>query len=261
MLESEGRHADLRRLAELRASEDQERSWLWAIRRGSEPTLAPADYSLAVRAMLGATVLSQPMVCGGCGSRVMDVQGRHALCCLGAETTIGHNRLRDVIAMGLAMADPGTVVEPLGLVPSMPQLRPADVLSRAGLEQGLMAGDIGITSPEAGGAGTDCVEAMALHKKEWYGDAVLAELQAQAITYQPLVVSCFGRRSRVLTTLLRDAALRASRTRDGPTAAALLRRWQRAVACEVWRRTAAMVRRCLPRPAAGPEGEEDGAWE
>ena len=190
----------------------------------------------------------------------MDVQGRHALCCLGAETTIGHNRLRDVIAMGLAMADPGTVIEPQGLVPTMPQLRPADVLSRAGLEQGLIAGDIGITSPEAGGAGTDCVEAMGLRKKEWY--AVLAELQAQAITYQPLVVSCFGRRSRVLTNLLRDAALRAAHTRDGPTAGALLRRWQRAVACEVWRRTAAMIRRCLPRPAAGAEdeaGDEEGA--
>ena len=125
-LESEGRHADLRRLAELRASEDQERSWLWAICRGSEPTISPADYSLAVRAMLGATVLIQPMVCNGCGVRVMDVQGRHALCCMGAATTIGHNRVRDVIAMGLAMADPGTVVEPLGLVPTRPELRPAD---------------------------------------------------------------------------------------------------------------------------------------
>ena len=92
-------------------------------------------------------MLIQLMVCNGCGVREMDVQGRHALCCMGAATTIGHNRVRDVIAMGLAMADPGTVVEPLGLVPTRPELRPADVLSRAGLEQGLVACDIGIAMP------------------------------------------------------------------------------------------------------------------
>ena len=249
-LAAEGRHADLRRLAELRDPEDQERSWLWAIRRGKETTLVSADYSLAVRAMLGASVLIQPMVCSGCGIRVLDVQGRHALCCMGAETTIGHNRVRDVVAMGLAMADPGTIVEPQGLVPSMPHIRPADVLSRAGQEQGLIACDIGIASPEAGGAGVDCVDSMARRKKDWYGDAVLDELHAQGIEYRPLVVSCYGRRSQVLTTLLRTAASRAARTRDGSSAGTLLPRWQRSVACEVWRRTAAMIRRCLPRPAA-----------
>ena len=256
-LEAEGRHADLRRLAELRQDEDQERSWLWAIRRGAEPTLTSADYALAVRAMLGASMLIEPMVCSGCGIHVMDVQGRHAMCCLGAATTIGHNRVRDVIAMGLAMADPGTVIEPMGLVPSRPSLRPGDVLSRAGREQGLIAGDIGIASPGAGGAGTDCVEAMRAQKLAWYGDEVLSELQAQGITYQPLIASCYGRRSRVLTDILRAAASRAARTRDGATAAGLLRRWQRAIACEIWRRTAAMVRRCLPRPSEVAAGGGD----
>jgi hypothetical protein len=245
-LQREGKHADLRRLAELRDGEDQERSWLWAIRRGVEPTMPPADYALAVRTMLGASVLIQPMVCGGCGKAVLDTQGRHALCCLGAATTIGHNRVRDVVAMGLACADPGTVIEPAGLVPSRPDLRPADVLSRAGLEQGLIAGDIGIASPEAGGAGQDCVEAMRRRKLAFYGDDVCGELQAQHITYTPLVVSCYGRRSRVLTELLRSAALRAARIRDGASGSALQRRWQRAIATEIWRRTAALVRRCLP---------------
>ena len=194
----------------------------------------------------------------------MDIQGRHALCCMGAATTIGHNRVRDVIAMGLAMADPGTVVEPLGLVPTRPELRPADVLSRAGLEHGLVACDSGIATPEAGGAGTDRVETMALRKRNWYGDVVLAELRAQDISYEPLVISCFGRRSRVLTNLLRAAALRAARTRDGSSATALLQRWHRSVACEVWRRTAAMIRRCLPRPGAAAaelDAREAAAWE
>ena len=47
-----------------------------------------------------------------------DLQGKHALCCTGCATTTGHNRVRDTIASGLAMADAGTVTEPLGLVPS-----------------------------------------------------------------------------------------------------------------------------------------------
>ena len=176
---------------------------------------------------------------------------------MGAATTVCHSRVRDVIAMGLAMADPGTVVEPLGPVPSRTNLRPADVLSRAGREQGLVAGDIGIASPEAGGTGTDCVEAMSLRKLAWYGDADLADLQGQGVTYTPLIASCYGRRSRVLSNLLRAAAMRAARTRDGATAAGLLRRWQRAIACEIWRRTAAMVRRCLPRPSEVAAGGGD----
>jgi hypothetical protein len=250
-LRERGRHHDLRRLAELQDKDNQERSWLWAIQQGQEPTLAAHDYALAVRSMLGATVLIQPVLCNGCGRHLLDVQGRHALCCMGSETTIGHNRIRDTVAMGLAMADPGTITEPLGLVPSRPELRPADILSRAGREDGLIACDIGVASPEAGGAGLDCLEAMRSRKLAHYGDAVLEELRAQHIVYVPLILSCYGRRSRVLSELLRAAASRAARTRDGAFAAALLAKWHRAIACEVWRRTAAMVRRCLPKPVVG----------
>ena len=160
----------------------------------------------------------------------------------------------------LAAADPGTVVEPLGLVPSKPDLRPADVLSRAGREQGLVAGDIGIASPEAGGAGLDCVEAMRLDKLAHYGDAVCAELQDQGIAYTPLIISAYGRRSRVLSELLRAAALRAARTRDGVSGALLLRRWHKAIATEIWRRVAAMVRRCLPHPASRDDVELAVQW-
>ena len=124
-----GNDSDIRRLEELRAGEDQDRSWLWSIRRGVEPSLEAADYALAVRAMLGASFLIEPMLCSGCGNHILDIQGRHALCCMGSATTIGHNCVRDVIATGLAVADPGTIVEPMGLVPSRPELRPAYVLS------------------------------------------------------------------------------------------------------------------------------------
>ena len=254
------RDSDIRRINELRASKDQERGWLWAIQRGSEATLEPADFALAVRTMLGADTLVHPMLCAGCGSRLLDVQAKHALCCMGAATTVGHNRIRDAVAMGLAVADPGTIVEPLGLVPSHPRMRPADILSRAGLEQGLLALDIGVASPEAGGAGDDCVAAMEGRKKAFYGEAVLAALHAEGITYTPLIISCYGRRSWVLSELLRADALRAARTRDGVSGKHVLRRWERAIACEVWRRAARMVRRCLPRlgDAFGNAAAESG---
>ena len=58
---------------------------------------------------------------------------------MGSATTTGHNRVRDTIAMGLAMADAGAVTEPLGLVPSTPGLRPADILD-AGKHGGRVSG-------------------------------------------------------------------------------------------------------------------------
>ena len=169
----------------------------------------------------------------------------------------GHNRARDTIAMGLALAGAGTVTEPLGLVPSAPNLRPADILTRESTVDGFLACDVGIASPEASCAGLDCVESMRVRKLEHYGERVLAELEEQNARYTPLILSCFGRRSSVQTSLLRAAAQQAARTRDGSSAESLVRRWEQAMAVEVWRRTATMVRRCLPRPGeVGP----DTAW-
>ena len=98
---------------------------------------------------------------------------------------------------------------------------------------------------------------MRARKREHCGERVLAELEEENVRYTPLILSCYGRRSTVLTSLLRAAAQQAARTRDGSSADSLLRRWELAVAVEVWRRTATMVRRCLPRPGeVGP----DTAW-
>ena len=83
------------------------------------------------------------------------------------------------------------------------------------------------------------------------------ELEEQNVRYTPLVLSCYGRRSTVLTSILRVAAQQAARTRDGSMAESLVRRRELAVAVEDWRRTAMMVRQCLPRPReVGP----DTAW-
>ena len=70
VLRSQGRWADVRRLRELRNVADQNRSWLWAIKSRAEPCLASHGYALAVRTMLGAPVLIDPVLCGGCGRHV-----------------------------------------------------------------------------------------------------------------------------------------------------------------------------------------------
>ena len=126
-------------------------------------------------------------------------------------TTTGHNRVRDTIAMGLAVAGAGTVTEPLGLVPSAPNLRPADILTRASPVDGFLSCDVGIALPEASGAGLDCVESMRVRKLEHCGERVLMEFEEQNVRYTPLILSCYGRRSTVLTSLLRAAAQQAAR--------------------------------------------------
>ena len=113
---------------------------------------------------------------------------------------------------------------------------------------GFLACDVEIASPEASGAGLDCMESMRVRKLEHHGERVVMELEEQNVRYTPPVLSCYGRRSSVLTALLRAASQQAE---------SLVRRWELAVAVEVWRRTAMMVRRCLPRPGeVGP----DTAW-
>ena len=61
VLRSQGRWEDVRRLRELRNVADQNRSWLWAIKSRAELCLASHDYTLAVRTMLGAPVLIDPV--------------------------------------------------------------------------------------------------------------------------------------------------------------------------------------------------------
>ena len=146
---------------------------------------------------------------GGCGRHVLDLQGKHALCCMGSATTTGHNRVRDTIAMGLVMADAGTGTEPPELVPSGPNLRPADTL-RASTVDGFLACDVGIASPEASGAGLDCVESMRARKLERCDERVLMEFEEENVRYTPLVLSCYGRRSSVLTSFSRAAARQAA---------------------------------------------------
>ena len=219
-LQRDNRQVDLARLAEL-CNPEQCRSWLWSINKAVDPCLEPRLYSVAVRLMLGVDFVSGDSSCGGCGKKILDAQASHATCCHGAAVTIGHNRIRDVLAMGFAVSDPATTIEPAGLVPSNPALRPADILTRSARESGYAAVDVGVASPHAAYAGDDCLDSMLLRKKDHYGDAVLDELSAEGISYTPALISCYGRRSTTLSSLLHSAALRAARVRGLACGAAI----------------------------------------
>ena len=93
---------------------------------------------------------------------------RHALCCSLAEATVGHNRVKEVIHAGCVVSDPGSCMEAVGFIGSRPELRPADILTRAAIPNRVAALDVGIKSPEAGGAGEDCAEVMVAEKLNYY---------------------------------------------------------------------------------------------
>ena len=120
-LQREQRQSDLARRSEL-CNPEQTRSWLWSINKAVDPCLEPRLYSVAVRLMLGAEFVSGGSLCGGCGKTILDSQASLATCCHSAAVTIGHHRIRDVLAMCFAVADPATVIELAGLVHSKPTL-------------------------------------------------------------------------------------------------------------------------------------------
>ena len=89
---------------------------------------------------------------------------------------------------------------------------------------------------------------MKQEKMRHYGP-YLEELERQSIKYVPIPFSCFGRRHADTTKIMTLAARLAAQYRGMPGHQALLRRWYRSVAAEVWRRAAKMVHMCLPQPS------------
>ena len=92
----------------------------------------------------------------------------HASCCATGEATRGHNAVREELHKSAKAADSSAVTEPLGLIPSAPTLRPADVFTSAAISGRLSALDVGICSPEAAAAGDDCTESMRQRKLNDY---------------------------------------------------------------------------------------------
>ena len=150
------------------------------------------------------------------------------------------NRVHMVAALG----DPETVSEPLGLIPSRPSLRPADILTSAATGS-LAALDVGVCSPEASGAGLDCCAAMYRRKRQTYAPFE-DELRQGGLRYQPLVWSCYGRAHveavDTLQGLARTAAWRLGISDWRP----MFHRARCAISVEIQKRIVAQVRRCMP---------------
>ena len=199
-----------------------------------------------MRVRLGAPLLLNSMLCGVCQKRVLDVKCTHALCCSLAESTIGHNRVKEVIHAGCSISDPGACMEAVGLVDSQPDLRPADILTRAAIPNRTAALDVGVKCPEAAGAGDDCAQAMVEQKLAYY-TAILPELERKGITYCPITFSAFGRRHGTTSKIMLEAASRAARFRGQLNSKQLMKIWCATVTTELWRRVAKMVKACLPK--------------
>ena len=160
--------------------------------------------------------------------------------------------MRDETLVLVHLADPAASVETVGLIPSAPALRPADSFTSAAIPGRLAALDIGVTSPDAAGAGDDCCDAMYRRKRADYA-AHSAELAAQDIVYKPLVWSTFGRAHPETDTILRSLAVVAARRRGLPDHALLLRRARAAIGVQLMTRAVRMLWACIPRAAAEEE--------
>jgi len=247
----EDRLADWQRLTDLRHP-NTDHTWLWSLNPAHGPCLDSEEVAAAVRLRLGADQVEQPVVCARCSRVPLLGACTHALCCAGGGETEGHNRVRDSVHALAVLADPSACLEPQGLVASRPWSRPADLLSyAAGPTGGCAAVDVGVACPHECGAGEDACAALVARKRRELGPAVSAELQAAGIEPLPAAWSCYGRAHPDADALLVRLARRAARRRGLPTAAGLLRRTRARIGVELWRRSVAILRACLP--AATPE--------
>ena len=241
---AEGREPDARRLREL-SHVDCNHEWLWP--RSSEigPVLTPVEHVTAVRLRLGCAGPAEPALCGFCGTSLIDASASHALLC--ANSVSGHNAVRNQLHAAACACDPCAEIEPLGLIPSHPTLRPADILTSAAFPGRSAALDVGVASPDAAGAGADCTEAMVLHKRGTYA-CHADELRRGGIAYHPVVWSAYGRPHpdaiRVMIAMSRNTA----RRRGADNYRGLARGLAARVTVELWRRAASMVLQCWPAP-------------
>ena len=179
---------------------------------------------------------------------------------LNAESTVGHNRVRDCVGLVCSYSDPATDLEVPGLCPQAPTLRPADVLTRALHHTQVVAADVGVRAPHAASAGLDPLGKMRIEKHQKY-EPHREDLAAQGIIYEPIIFSAYGRRHPQTTDMLKFAASRAARRRGWLKAGSLLKWWHRQLAAELWRRVARMVHSCMPRDQEmcnSNQDDEDG---
>ena len=222
---------------------------MWALASADAAVVPSAEFADAMLLRLGAPLIREPAPCARCGCN-LDLECRHALRCAPGSATRGHNRLRDTL-LGLAsLSDGAAVTEAIGLVPSAPALRPADVLTRAAFGR-LSALDVCIACPDAQGAGDDAANAAVLRKLGDY-EHVIPELSDEGVHYKPLAWTCWGRPHTDAKAAVRSMSLAAARRQGDVDADDLERRARGAIGVQVWRRAAQMVAACLPRKNPDP---------
>ena len=258
---AQGRSAEVKRLDEL-GDPSVNNHWMWRLSRQQGPILDDDLYITALRARLGAEQLEVDTVCGYCGSAFLDRFAIHPSCCAGGESTRGHYEVRDAM-LGLAQcADAAAETEVVGLCPRAPELRPADILTSGAAAGWMSAIDVGIASPHARQAGTDCVQTMHNKKQDFYANH-MADLEHQGIKYVPAVFSTYGRERPATSRCLEFMARRAARKQGLRDHYDILRRARGDIGLAIAARYARMIRACFPRSLQGSqallhgEGGED----
>merc|ERR1739836_5396 len=92
---AEGKTNDIVRLTEIR-KRGQDHTWVQRLPNSKNPALTPVEWLTAVRIRQGVWLVREPITCSECGG-VMDPQGVHCTCCAQAESTRGHNDLRNQV--------------------------------------------------------------------------------------------------------------------------------------------------------------------
>ena len=240
---------DLNRLEEL-SHESVSHDWLWSTSDTPEGGLEPDEFIAAVRVRLGAQHAEEPQLCQACGSHILDPKCTHALCCAPGACVRGHNDARDSLLDFARLADSTSEPEVLGLISSAPDLRPADILTSALGGSHMTALDVGISSPDAVGAGDDCTVTMRRRKLRRY-EPFERELQDHQIAYRPVVWSCYGREHSDTTSVLIAIARRAARRLGYSDFKPLLARARAKIGVAIARRCARMVLACQVRLSPG----------
>ena len=101
--------------------------------------MSNSEYIMAVRLRLGCAGPDEPSARSNCDSGILDRSGRHPSFCAKGPSTRSHNAVRDEFFAFAQDVDGNAEIEPVGLIPSRPALRPADNLTSASSLKGRLA--------------------------------------------------------------------------------------------------------------------------
>jgi len=216
--------------------------WLCCISPKCGTNLNSVEFIDALRLRVGAIFSDEGIECRKCGNPT-DSRLLHAQCCDRANATKGHYKVRDCVHALNSVHDPSAQLEVIGLSPSYPLLRPANILCSG--PTGLVALDINVSSPFSQSAGEDCCDASFRRKERDYGH-VISELASKGITFTPLCFSSYGRLHSEVKEWLEFSSRAAARRRGIVDFRPLLGRTRRNLAVVIQRRLVDQVRACLP---------------